>query len=177
MKHSIKFLVVFSFVLIFNSISAQSQDKINWMTWDEMMKKQQVEKKKILVDLYTDWCGWCKKMDKTTFLNPVIVKSINEMYYPVKFNAEQKEDITFQGKTYKFIGQGRRGYHELAAALTQNQLSFPTYVFLDDKFSLLQVIPGYQNAKTFEYILHFFGKEHYKDTPWAKFEKEFKSRL
>ncbi len=177
MNHNIKFFTVFSLIFVLTSLSAQSQYKIDWMTWDEMIEKQKTEKRKVFVDLYTDWCGWCKKMDKTTFRNSVIVKNINEMYYPVKFNAEQRKDITFGGKTYRYVGQGRRGYHELAAALTQNKLSFPTYVFLDEEFSLLQVIPGYQDAKTLEYILHFFGDGHYKDTPWAKFEKEFKSQL
>ena len=130
-----------------------------------------------MVDLFTDWCGWCKKMDKTTFENPVIIRYINDNYYPVKFNAEQAEELEFEGKKYKFVNQGRRGYHEFAAALTQNQLSYPTYVFMNEDIQLLQVIPGYQEAKSFEYIINFFGGNFYQSVPWTKFEKEFQSKL
>ena len=175
MNKTIAILAIF--FLSFAGKHLQAQDKIQWLTWEQMMKKYDKEKKKILVDVYTDWCGWCKRMDKSTFANPVIVDYINKNYYAVKFNAEQHEDIKFRGHIYKFVRSGRRGYHEFAAALTQNQLSYPTYVFLDEDINLLQVIPGYRQAKEFEYILNFFGGDYYKTTPWAKFEKEFKPKL
>ena len=172
-------LMVTAVVLLFSliSISSFAQKKINWMTWEQMIEKQKVEKRKVVIDLYTDWCGWCKRMDKTTFVNPVIVDYVNKHYYAVKFNAEQKKELKYDGIVYKFVGSGRRGYHEFAAALTQNNLSYPTYVFLDEDINLLQVIPGYQDAKTFEYIINFFGEDHFKTTSWAKFEKEFQSKL
>ena len=154
-----------------------SQTSINWLTWESMIQKQKVQKKKIIIDLYTDWCGWCKKMDKTTFENPVIVKYINDNYYAVKFNAEQKEELEFKGYNYKFVNQGRRGYHEFAAALTKNNLSFPTYVFMNEDNEVLQVIPGYQDAKTFEYIINFFGGGYYINTPWTQFQEQFHSKL
>ena len=49
--------------------------------------------KKIFIDVYTDWCGWCKRMDNTTFKDSVMVKFLNDNFYCVKLNAEQKEDI------------------------------------------------------------------------------------
>jgi len=166
-------IILFSFI----SISSFAQKKIHWVTWDQMMKKQKIEKRKVIVDLYTDWCGWCKRMDKTTFTNPVIVDYVNKHYYAVKFNAEQKEDLEFEGTIFKYVKSGRRGYHEFAAALTQNNLSYPTYVFLTKDLNVLQVLPGYRNAKDFEYIINFFGEDYYKNTPWTKFEKEFQSKL
>ncbi|MBK7096456.1 MAG: thioredoxin fold domain-containing protein [Saprospiraceae bacterium] len=171
-----KFILIV-FICLISLTTLISQEKINWLSWDEMVQMQKKAKKKIVVDLFTDWCGWCKKMDKTTFENPVVIKYINENFYPVKFNAEQTEELVFEGKKYKFVNQGRRGYHEFAAALTQNQLSYPTYVFMDEEIQLLQVIPGYQEAKSFEYIINFFGGNFYKSVPWTKFEKEFQSRL
>jgi len=41
--------------------------QVNWMTFEEAEIKYQEEKRKIFVDVYTDWCGWCKKMDANTF--------------------------------------------------------------------------------------------------------------
>jgi len=112
-------------VILFFSLGHLSAQSVNWMSWEDMMKKQKIEKRKIIVDLYTDWCGWCKRMDKTTFRNPVIADYINKKYYAVKFNAEQKEDLEFDGNLFKFVPRGRRGYLEFAAALTQNHMSSP----------------------------------------------------
>ncbi len=173
MKKNIGILLVLIFVVLGN-VNAQ---KVNWMSWEDMLKKQKVEKRKIIIDLYTDWCGWCKRMDKTTFRNPVIVDYINKKYYAVKFNAEQHEDVIFDGNVFKFVPQGRRGYHEFAAALTQNNLSYPTYVFMTSDVQILQVFAGYQQAREFEYILNFFGDDIYKETKWGKFEKDFKPKI
>lgn len=172
----IKF-ILFGLLMFSLSYSGFSQAGIKWLTWEEMVNQQKVTKKKVIIDLYTDWCGWCKKMDKTTFENPVIIDYLNNNYYSVKFNAEQKEDLIFEGNTYKFVENGRRGYHQFAASLTQNQLSYPTYVFLNEDIQVLQVIPGYQEAKSFEYILNFFGGNYYKTVPWTKFEQDFQSKL
>jgi thioredoxin-related protein len=170
-------LILFGLLMILVSFSGFSQTAIKWLSWEEMVNQQKVSKKKVIIDLYTDWCGWCKKMDKTTFENPVIIDYLNNNYYSVKFNAEQKEDLIFEGSTYKFVENGRRGYHQFAASLTQNQLSYPTYVFLNEDIQVLQVIPGYQEAKSFEYILNFFGGNYYKTVPWTKFEQDFQSKL
>ncbi len=172
-----KKLILAFIVLTISSFGNLNAQKINWMSWEDMIQKQKVEKRKVIIDLYTDWCGWCKRMDKTTFRNPVIVDYINKKYYAVKFNAEQREDVNFDGHIFKFVKQGRRGYHEFAAALTQNNLSYPTYVFLTDNMQILQVFAGYQQAKDFDYILNFFGDDIYKTTKWGQFEKEYKSKI
>ncbi len=173
MKRLTVVFIVFT-IFSFGHLKAQ---KIEWMSWEDMMQKQKVEKRKVIIDLYTDWCIWCKRMDKTTFRNPVIVDYIKNKYYAVKFNAEQREDVNFDGHIFKFVKQGRRGYHEFAAALTQNNLSFPTYVFLTEDIRILQVFAGYQQAREFEYILNFFGDDIYKTTKWGQFEKEFKPKI
>ena len=103
--------------------------KINWMTLEEALEKSKTEKRKIFVDVMTDWCGWCKRMDETTFTDPAVAQYLNEHFYAVKFNAEQTNDIVFQNKTYHFKSSNGRGYHELAAEWLNNRLSFPTSVF------------------------------------------------
>ena len=95
----------------------------------------------IFIDTYTDWCGWCKKMDKDTFTNSVISDILNNKFYPVKFNAEGKESVTFLGQT--FINDGKSGNaHQLAVALLQGQLSYPTVVFLTQKDGKFGVCSG-----------------------------------
>jgi thioredoxin-related protein len=106
--------------------------KVKWLTLEEALEKSKTDKRKIFVDVYTDWCGWCKRMDSTTFLSPAVVQYLNDHYYPVKFNAEQQKDIVFKDKTYQFKKNGTSGYHELAAQWLNNRLTYPTVVFLDE---------------------------------------------
>jgi thioredoxin-related protein len=153
---------------------AQS-DQINWVNWDQAQVLMQKEKRKVLVDVYTHWCGWCKRMDATTFRDPRIVKYVNKNYYAVKFNAEQAEDIHFKSKPYKFIQQGRRGVHQLAVEITNGQLSYPTFVFMDENLNTIQPLPGYQDADTFEIITNYFGGNYYKNTPYSTFEQSFRT--
>jgi thioredoxin-related protein len=147
---------------------------IRWMTIEEALERSKTEKRKIYIDVYTDWCGWCKHMDSTTFRDQSVVNYINEKYYPVKFNAEQTSDIVYKGKTYKFTRQqGGRGHHELAALWLNNRLSYPTSVVLNEDQDIIQPIPGFQDSKKMETILHYFGTDNHKKTPWEKYERNY----
>ena len=145
------------------------QNKIKWMSWEEALEKSKKTKRKIFVDIYTDWCGWCKKMDKSTFADNDVAKYINENYYPGKFDAERTSPVTLKGTEYKFVKSGARGYHELAAYLLQGRMSYPSMVFLDEELSLIQAIPGYQDKSTFEMIITYFGNNSHKSVPWNKY--------
>jgi len=148
---------------------------ISWMSFEEAMKAVKIEERKILISVHTEWCGWCKHMDKTTFQNPDIVKFINQKFYAVKLDAERKTDITTPEKVYKYIkGVGKeRGYHELAAALTMGRLTLPSTVFLDESLQVLQPISGYKDSKTFEMIMTYYGDNHYKSTPYTLYQKSY----
>jgi thioredoxin-related protein len=156
-------------------------ESIKWMTFEEAVQKMKTEKRKIFIDVYTDWCGWCKKMDKSTFLDPAIAKKMNEEFYAVKFNAEQKEDVVFEGKTFKYVESGRGGYHQLAAALLNNQLSYPNFVFLNEEFHIVPVIPGYgslpgfQQPDKFHFYLSYVGDDHYKSMKPDDYGKIYQS--
>jgi thioredoxin-related protein len=156
-------------------LAAQSDAKIHWLSWEEAIELSQNEKKKIFIDVYTDWCGWCKKMDASTFQQKYIADYINENYYAIKFNAEQKESIELNGTVYKFVKSGRRGYHELAASIMRGKMSYPTVVFLDENYELIQPIPGFRDAKTFEMIMTYFGEDHHTNMPWKKYESNYVS--
>ncbi|MEQ8363559.1 MAG: DUF255 domain-containing protein [Cyclobacteriaceae bacterium] len=157
------------------TVASNSDSPVNWMTFEQAIEKSKTEKRKIFIDVYTDWCGWCKVMDKNTFSEEKIAKILNEQFYPVKFNAEQKEDVEFSGTTFKFVPSGKNGYHQLAAALLNNQLSYPTVVFLDEEFRMIQPLAGYQKAPEFHKIIQFIGGDHYKKTKWEEWQTIYKS--
>ncbi len=179
MKTSITALSLVALTMILSSSVPirfiQETAEVEWMSFEEAIERSKTEKRKIFVDVYTDWCGWCKVMDKKTFSEPAIAMYLNEKYYAVKFDAEQTEDVEFRDHTFKFISQGKRGYHELAAALLQNKLSYPTVVFLDEEFNLIQPLPGYREPKEFHPILQFFGSDQYKSMKWDKFQEIYES--
>jgi thioredoxin-related protein len=157
------------------ALAEAGDSPVAWMTFEEALEKSKTEKRKIFIDVYTDWCGWCKVMDKNTFSEPNVAKILNEQFYPVKFDAEQKEDVVFNGTTFKFVPSGNKGYHQLAAALLNNQLSYPTVVFLDEEFRMIQPLAGYQKAPEFHKIIQFIGEDHYKKTKWDEWQSIYKS--
>ena len=176
-KHILNTLLLLIVLMATAFTPAGDEVTVKWLTFEEAVEKSKTEKKKIFIDVYTDWCGWCKVMDQKTFNQPVIAKYLNDNFYPVKFNAEQREDVTFRDTTFKFIPSGSRGYHQLAAALLQNKMSYPTVVFLDENFNLIQPLPGYQKPDAFEPILKYFGSDGYKTTDWESWQKTFESAL
>lgn len=166
-------MVVF-FLSMANMLYAQTTS-IEWVSWpqlNELMKKQ---KKKVIVDIYNDRCGWCKRMDATTFSDPIIVRIINKDYYAVKFNSENREDIEYKNKVYKYVNYGNKGCHQLALEITQGNLSFPTFVFMDENLDIIQPIPGYLDSPTFEIIAAYFRGNHHKTTPFQIFEESYKN--
>ena len=148
----------------------QDYSAIKWLTFEEAVTKNKVEQRMFFIDVYTDWCGWCKVMDKRTFSNEIIAAYVNSSYYPVKLDAEQMADIKYDGKVYKHVGPaGRGGYHELAATLLNGQLSFPTVVFFSKEEGLLSPVPGYQKPRDLHRILVFFAENEYKTKSFEDF--------
>lgn len=147
---------------------------VNWVTWDEAVELNKKDKKKILLDVFTYWCGWCKKMDAETFTNPSLIKYLNDNYYLVKFDAESKESMQYKGKEFRYVKTSKGGHHELAEELLRGHLSFPSLVFLDENMEMIQPIPGYRDAEELLMISSYFGSGKYKEVPWSIYQKEFK---
>ncbi len=148
---------------------AQEKEAVKWYTIEEAQELIKKEPRKIYIDMYTDWCGWCKVMDKKTFTDDKISERLNTDFYAVKFDAEGKEAVKFRDQTFNFVAQGARGYHELAAALMQGKLSYPTSVFLDENLNLISPLPGYYPPEKLDPILEFIGEDHYKTTNYEQF--------
>ncbi|RKN79991.1 thioredoxin family protein [Ulvibacterium marinum] len=164
----IRFISLLSIALV--SVNTYAQ-KVEWLTWEEAttLAMNEENPKKVFVDIYTDWCGWCKKMDKDTFQNPEVATYMSENFYMVKLDGEGKDPIEYKGKTYKFVPSGRKGYHEFAAALMQGRLSYPTTIFLDEEMNMLSPVPGYQKPKPFLNIAKYFGDDIYKEKDWQAY--------
>ena len=168
--HSLsKNITILAFLFIGFSMNAQ---EVKWLSWDEAVALSKTDKnpKKMFIDIYTDWCGWCKKMDKDTFQNPEVAKYMSKNYYMVKMDGEGKKDIEYRGRTFKFVAQGRRGYHEFAAALMQGKMSYPTTIFMDEKQQMLSPVPGYQKPQPFLKIAKYFGENIHKEKDWKTYD-------
>ncbi|MGB1204706.1 MAG: thioredoxin family protein [Chitinophagales bacterium] len=152
--------------------------EINWLNFEQVAKLNQEAPRKVIVEVYTDWCGWCKKMDKTTFQHPKIIKYINQNYYAVRFNGEIKETVKLNDKQYKFVEvPDKRGYNELAYEFLDGKMNYPSLVFLDEKLELIQNIAGFQKAPTLDVILNYFASNSHTKTPWKAYEASFQSKI
>lgn len=148
-------------------------NKTQWFTLEQAAQNLKKEKRPILIDLYTDWCGWCKVMDRKTYANKNVGEYLASKFYPVKVDAESKVSIQWDGKEYQF--NSRYKTNDFALYLTGGQLSYPTTVIIPTDGSAPQAIPGYLEPKEFELILKYFGEGHYGKTPFEDFQKKFKS--
>ncbi len=171
LKLTPKYLFTFligAFLLLAHNANAQ---QVNWLSWEEAMTLATKEgnNKKIFVDVYTDWCGWCKKMDKDTFQNPEVARYMEENFHMVKLDAEDTNPKNFKGRTFNYVPSGRRGYNQLAAYLLNGRLSYPTVVFMDEKLNLLSPVPGYQKPGPFLNIARFFGDNIYLEKSWKAY--------
>jgi thioredoxin-related protein len=181
MKKTIGILIL---IFTLNSIALaqnEGQAKVNWVTFEEAIALNQKEKRKILVDVYTDWCGWCKKMDRTTYSHPKIVEYINEKYYAVKLDAEMTDTVRLGNQVFVNENPGaKRSPHQLAVSLLNGKMGYPSTVFLDEKIELLNPpISGYLSATSIEPILHYFGENIYstKEMGWEEFQQQFKGKV
>lgn len=178
MFKQILFIILITVISISNVFAQASSDDehkdlVEWMSLAEALEKQKTSPKKIFVDIYTDWCGWCKVMSKNTFSHEQIAAYINQYFYPVRFDAETTDTIEYLGKKYINKGTGRKPTHELTYILTQNRPSYPTISYLDERGKLIQPLPGYMDVKKIEPYLVYFNENVYRTAPFDTFSADF----
>ncbi|MFY0714499.1 thioredoxin fold domain-containing protein [Seonamhaeicola sp. NFXS20] len=153
-------------LVLLTSVSGVAQT-INWVTLEEAIELQKKTPKKIMMDVYTNWCGPCKMLDRNTFHNKDVVDYVNKHYYAVKFNAEGNEEINYEGKTFANpnynpeLANRRNSPHELSRYF-QIQ-AYPTIVFLDEEGKLIFPLRGYQTPPQLELYLKMFKDDKHKE--------------
>lgn len=173
-----KKIVLILFIAVVGTLQAQ---EINWITMNEALAAQKTNPKKIVMDVYTKWCGPCKMMDRNTFSNKDVVNFINENYYAVKFNAEGTEEIIFDGFTYtnpnyKEGRKGRNATHFFADALRIQ--GYPSIVFFKENGELIQAVTGYKSPSQLEIYLRMISNDDYlkldTNEAWKAYQDSFK---
>ncbi|WP_439474460.1 thioredoxin family protein [Algoriphagus formosus] len=132
--------IILTLGLLFFASIGFSQDQITWLKFEEAVAANQSDPKMLLVDVYTDWCGWCKKMDKETFTDPEVIKYVNENFYAVKLNAEDTK------RTFDFMG---KKFSEAQLAAAMRVRSYPNFVVIEPTLQNIAQLPGYRPADAF----------------------------
>lgn len=164
--------LVFTPALLAQKKSAESKEPatIKWVSFEEAVALNKKKPKMIFIDIYTDWCGWCKKMDAETFTNPEVVAFINKNYYAVKLNAEQKEPIRFKDQDFVNTNPEKaKSTHQLALALLKNERLYPSYVILDKASDWTYKMKGYKTPDDLLPLLIYYGDGHYLKMSWSEY--------
>lgn len=154
------------------AMTNKPKEKVNWISFEQLQQMYDSAPRPIIVDLYTDWCGWCKVMDKNTYGNSKVAKFINEHYYAVKYNAESKENVVFNGKTYSYNPEYKT--NDVAIYLSSGQLEYPNTIFLSGLNSTPAPLAGYMKPKEFEAPVKYFSKAANQNMTFVAFNQQLK---
>jgi thioredoxin-related protein len=150
-----------------------SQNRIKWSTWENLPNKLEKADKKFLVYFYYDGCKWCRVMEESTFSEGHIAKFVNQNFYPLRLNALSSGKLMVADKAYTSVRIGKYDFHELAAELLSGNMSFPSIVFLDEKFHKLAHFDSYIEIPKFEMLLSYYGGDHHKNTLWKRYSTNY----
>ncbi len=157
-----KKLIAFAALMLFLISGTAHSKEPQWKKFDEGIKAGKLTGKKILVDVYTDWCSWCKKMDANTYADKKVADYLAKNFVIIKLNAEAEEKITYDGQQYSPAefsqGMGVRGY--------------PATLFLQSNGQPITLLPGYAEAEQFLTVLSFIAEDHYKSKKFADYLAE-----
>ncbi|MDB4835484.1 DUF255 domain-containing protein [Cyclobacteriaceae bacterium] len=148
--------------------------EVRWMDFEEVDHLSRAQKRPIIISVHTSWCGWCKKMEHTTYKDPQVTDYLNTYFYPISLDAESKDTITFRGKTYTNPAPNtRRSKHSITQEIMGQSGSYPTTVFMDHNFENAVVVPGFLTSKDMASFLVFYKESVYKSDNINNFRMDF----
>ncbi len=172
MKKVIGFFIITIAGLLMLSFIRPPREKINWISIEQLEDLYKKNPKPILLDVYTDWCGWCKEMERVTYHHKKLVSYVNEHYYAVKLNAESPDSLVFNNR--KFGYNAKYKSNELAEFLLFRRMEFPTTVFLPAIDAQPAPLAGYMTAKEMEAPLKFFAEGAHLTQTFVEYNKLMK---
>jgi thioredoxin-related protein len=131
-------------------VGARAEDAALWRNWNDGLKEAGETQRPILVDVYTDWCGWCKRMDRDVYSRSDVREYLSKRFVPVRLNAESGSPATYEGKNLNS--------RSLAARFRVS--GYPTTVFLRSGGEHLVNVPGYVDGDRFLLLLRYVGDGH-----------------
>lgn len=166
----------FLFMSFRKPAKSESANGIKWMSFSEAVKLNKAHPKKIFIDVFTSWCGWCKRMDATTYTDQGVISYMNKHFYAVRLDAETTDTFYFNNHTFVNPNPTQRGsVNELAYSLLNGKMMYPTTVYLDEKFNRLSIAPGYLNADDLKTVLTYFGDDKYKTMTYDDYKKSLEA--
>lgn len=164
-RYSLRISFFLIYILISGpyELSAQKKRKIDWMSFEQLDDSLAIQKKKVWISFYADWCVYCKKMDASAYTKPDIAAILNTNFYPVKMDAETLDSITFDGQVFINKNTDRRNgrIHELALLLGSREaypFSLPVTLLLDEDFKVIERHFNYLSPKEMRNILERYMK-------------------
>jgi len=142
--------------------SVSDKAELPWKPFTDGFAEAKKGEKKIMVDVYTTWCGWCKRLDADTYSNPKVVAYMKDHYVSIKLNAESSTSVMYKDTSYSQI--------QIAQALGVK--GYPTIAFFDSDGNLITKIPSYLPPERFLPIVKYIGEDYYKKMSWDEYEKQ-----
>lgn len=162
MKKSIAVTLGIITLLATGTMVRADRSEVEWQTIVQALDQAPKQNKKIILDVYTDWCGWCKRMDRDTYSDSTVQSYLAGHFVASRMNPEKDGTVEFGGKKYS--------QREFGQALGVN--GYPATAIFNEKRELLTVIPGYIQPKEFLKILQYFGENTHLTTKWEDYMKK-----
>ncbi len=136
---------------------------IRWHSLGSGLDEAKRARRPVLVDVVTDWCGWCKRMEKTTYTAAPVREYVGRTFVAIKLDAEDDEArARYDGRihtTREFADRFRiTGY--------------PTTLFLGQDGRLITMVPGYVKPERFMTVLRYIGDGHYRNQSFEAYSRE-----